>query len=146
MRKFAILFLIIAISSAIDALKEFATSDLGKKLSKKLTSSEETIIILTRIASNDIAKEWETKLGKSFIKIAKFSKKFSKLPGPAGEIISFALEATGEQKDESVEYLKNITEKLEKIDAKLDSISEQVCKFFKSFYSFETGIKINNFA
>ena len=110
----------------LDALKEFATSDIGKKLSKKFTSSEETLIILTKVASSDLAKEWGSKLGKSFITIAGYSKKFAKYAGPAGDIINFALEVSGEQQDETVEYLKNITEKLEKIDAKLDSISEQV--------------------
>lgn len=91
-----------------------------------ITASKESIALLKNLATSEVAQEWGKKLGDRFTKIASISKKFGKYAGPVGDLLEFALTIVGENQDETEEYLKNITKQLEKIDSKLDAISEQV--------------------
>lgn len=112
-----IIFVFLVLSSSISSV----FSDVSE-----ITASRESISLLKNLATRDVAKEWRQKLGDSFSKIGSISKKFGKYAGPVADIIEFALTIAGENQDETEEYLKNITKQLDKIDAKLDAISEQV--------------------
>lgn len=91
-----------------------------------LIKSKESVALFKEIVTSDVAKEWGQKLGTQFTKIASASKMLAKFAGPYGEVINFVLATPEEAQNQTEEYLKNITSQLNKIDAKLDAISDQV--------------------